>query len=171
MTAKPMDVLNFLNVLYNHQTFSLVSRRSFWTSSWRQAMTTSLASNYDLKSTMDGVFCKGMVWVPRSVLATSIVIISSVIGKSLLGVALTIGTSLIFWRSACSIRTVGWLSSLRTYCWSCNALRAHWSLGTIFTLFGPVPSKSLSSSDSLNIYATVEELEPPFLSMSCSLGI
>jgi hypothetical protein len=76
-------------------------------------MITSLASNCDLKSTTNSILSRGMVRVPWSVLVILIVILGLLLSNPLVEVVLANDTSLVLWRLAPSIGTLGWLSSLQ----------------------------------------------------------
>jgi hypothetical protein len=74
-------------------------------------MTTSFASNYDLKSIIAGVVGRGMVRVSRSMLAVSIAAIGSSLGDPMVGTTFTKGISLLLLKSTPSIASLGWVSS------------------------------------------------------------
>jgi hypothetical protein len=106
-------------------------------------MITSLASNTDLKSSMDDECGLIKVRIPSSVPDASIVVVGSVVlCKTLAGVATVAGTS-----ATPSGRVLDWPSCSRACFWSRNAFRAFLGPGVVFTLWGRVPSESLLSSD------------------------
>jgi hypothetical protein len=110
-------------------------------------MTTSFASNYDLKSIIAGVVGRGMVRVSRSMLAVSIAAIGSSLGDPMVGTTFTKGISLLLLKSTPSIASLGWVSSLCACFHSHKTFVALLGPNAINTLFEWIPLESLSSLD------------------------
>jgi hypothetical protein len=106
-------------------------------------MNASLASNCDFKSSTDGKSGVIEVRIPDYVLDVSIVEVGMVLGKTLAAVTIVAGTP-----TSPSGGPLGWPLCSRARFWIRSAFRALFGPGAVFTLFGRVPSESLSSSDS-----------------------
>jgi hypothetical protein len=96
-----------------------------------------------------------------------------VFGKTLAVVAIVAGTS-----AGLSGGTLGWPSCSRTHFWTRNAFRALLGPSTMFTLWGQVPSESLSSSDSSVLFSssslstsTFVRFKPPCGNLSTPVGM
>jgi hypothetical protein len=110
------------------------------TSSYKRAMTASLASNCDFKSSINGRFGVIEVRIPGSVLDVSFVEVGMVLGKTLEAMAIVAGTS-----TSPLGEPLGWPSYSRARFWTRNVFRALLGPGAVFILWGRVPSELLSS--------------------------
>jgi hypothetical protein len=104
------------------------------------------------------------VRIPGSVLDVSFVEVGMVLGKTLAAVAIVVGTS-----TSPSGGPLGWPSYSRAHFWTRSIFRALFGPGAVFTLWGRVPSESLSSSDSSMLFSssslptiTFVKFKPPF---------
>jgi hypothetical protein len=97
------------------------------------------------------------VRIPGSVLDVSFVEVGMVLGKTLAAVAIVVGTS-----TSPSGGPLGWPSYSRAHFWTRSIFRALFGPGAVFTLWGRVPSESLSSSDSSLPTITFVKFKPPF---------